>query len=145
MIAQKLQPLIAFSALARRLERGHVGDGGGQQIGVGELVPDARLDCRGRGLAGRLAGRLVRGTFGAALAAFLLRRLVLATRLRLVACLASYRCDPDVGGVVVHRTILNKRFQRTAVGQRQNIQTCSPSAMEKKISWARPTRFSIGT
>ena len=30
------------------------------------------------------------------------------------------------------------QFQRTAVGQRQNIQACSPSAMEKKIIWARP-------
>jgi hypothetical protein len=37
------------------------------------------------------------------------------------------------------------RFQRTAVGQRQNIQACSPSAIEKKIIWARPTIFSNGT
>ena len=59
--------------------------------------------------------------------------------------------SPDVGEVwmigrfVVHRTIEKRRFQRTAVGQRQNIQACSPSAMEKKIICARPTIFSNGT
>src|SRR6266699_3580716 len=118
-------------------------------------MPDARLDRRRRGLAGRfgsrlvasrlVASRLVASRLGAARAAFLFCRLVLATGMRLVACPACYRCDPDVRGVVVHRTNLNNRFQRTAVGQRQNIQTCSPSAMEKKIIWARPTTFSIGT
>ena len=49
------------------------------------------------------------------------------------------------GRFVVHRTNVKMRFQRTAVGQRQNIQACSPSAMEKKIIWARPTIFSNGT
>src|SRR5450755_483856 len=116
-------------------------------------MPDARLDRRHRGrftdrLRGRLGsrfGRQLGSRFRAAPAAFLFCRLVFATGKRLVACFACYRCDPDIMGVVVHRTILNNRFQRTAVGQRQNIQTCSPSAMEKKIIWARPTMFSIGT
>jgi hypothetical protein len=39
----------------------------------------------------------------------------------------------------------NRRFHRTANGQRQIIQACSPSAIEKKIIWARPMMFSKGT
>ena len=50
-----------------------------------------------------------------------------------------------IGRIVFHRTIVKSRFQRTAHGQRQNIQACSPSAMEKKIIWARPIKFSSGT
>ena len=44
-----------------------------------------------------------------------------------------------------HRTIVNNRLQRTVQGQRQIIQACSPSAIEKKMIWARPTIFSNGT
>ena len=63
----------------------------------------------------------------------------------LLARLARGRCVRNGRCFVVHRTIENRRFQRTAVGQRQNIQACSPSAMEKKIICARPTMFSNGT
>src|SRR5215212_1585947 len=63
----------------------------------------------------------------------------------LLAWFARGRCVRDDRCFVVHRTIVKRRFQRTAVGQRQNIQACSPSAMEKKIICARPTMFSNGT
>ena len=80
----------------------------------------------------------------AALPGFFLAR-ALAAGVWLRTRLAGYRAIVDDGGVVVHRTMENMRFQRTAVGQRQNIQACSPSAMEKKIICARPTMFSNGT
>ena len=61
------------------------------------------------------------------------------------ACVAWCRCSLNDGRIVVHRTMEKSRFQRTADGQRQNIQACSPSAMEKKIIWARPMMFWNGT
>src|SRR5262249_5351694 len=112
-----------------------MGDGRCQQAGIGEFVPDARLDRGGRGLGSRFRR----------LAALLLGRLAPAVRFRLVAPLACYPPGPGVRGVVAHRTIWKRRFQRTDVGQRQIAQTCSFSAMEKKIIWARPTMFSNGT
>ncbi len=44
-----------------------------------------------------------------------------------------------------YRAIVNNRFQRTAHGQRHTSQAWSPSRTEKKITCARPTRFSNGT
>jgi hypothetical protein len=46
VIAEKFETLVAVAALARGLQRGDVGEGGGQQRGIGEFVPDARLDRR---------------------------------------------------------------------------------------------------
>src|SRR6202012_5693770 len=108
-----------------------MGEGGGQQRGILEFVADAALDGGGRCLGSGLAT--------------LLRLRRLARRLRLRACFAWQRWVLDVPRVVVHRTMENMRFQRTAVGQRQIIHACSPSAIEKKIIWARPIRFSNGT
>src|SRR6187431_3633144 len=84
------------------------------------------------------------GRLGAGLAALLFRRSD-AGGLGRLARLARGRCVRNGRCFVVHRTIENRRLQRTAVGQRQNIQACSPSAMEKKIICARPTMFSNGT
>jgi len=44
-----------------------------------------------------------------------------------------------------HRTIVNSRLQRTDHGQFQKCQAGSPSPTEKKMTCARPTRFSNGT
>jgi hypothetical protein len=44
-----------------------------------------------------------------------------------------------------HRTTVNSRLQRTERGQFQMCQAGSPSPIEKKITWALPTRFSNGT
>src|SRR5262249_14765525 len=44
-----------------------------------------------------------------------------------------------------HLTIENSLLQRTDHGHFHNSQACSPSAMEKKMICARPTRFSSGT
>src|SRR5262245_31989008 len=61
----------------------------------------------------------------------------------------EFRDHRDTEAVAIfsarYRTIVNSRLQRTVHGQRQNCQACSPSATEKKMIWARPTRFSIGT
>src|ERR1700716_2720505 len=131
VIAEEFETLVTVTALARRFQRGNVGEGGGEQRSVGKFVPDPRFD--------RSRGRL-----GADLALLLgLRGLPAGVRLR--ASFAWWRRGPDVRCFVVHRTIVNRRYQRTAVGQRQNIQACSPSAIEKKIIWARPTIFSNGT
>src|SRR5262249_61346739 len=51
-----------------------------------------------------------------------------------------FACSP-----AAHLTIVNSRFQRTAHGQRHTIHACSPSRIEKKMIWARPTMFSNGT
>src|SRR5437016_1281252 len=50
-----------------------------------------------------------------------------------------------LSGPAAHRTNVNSRSQRTDQGQRQIIQACSPSRIEKKMIWARPTMFSNGT
>src|SRR5438552_3481234 len=132
VIAEEFQPLIAVGAMAgRRLQGGDMGKGGRQQRGVRKFVADASLD--------RGSGRL-----GPGLAALLFRRSD-AGGFGLLARLARGRCVRNGRCFVDHRTIVNRRFQRTAVGQRQNIQACSPSAMEKKIICARPTMFSNGT
>src|SRR4029079_15667952 len=110
---------------------GDVGEGGPEQRGIGKLVADAALDRGG-------------GRLSAGLAALLFRRSDAGSLGRL-ARLARGRCVRNDRCFVVHRTIENRRFQRTAVGQRQNIQACSPSAIEKKIICARPTMFSNGT
>ena len=130
VVAEKFEALVALGAVARGLERGHMRERGGQQRGIAELVADARLDRRGCRL-GRDLGALLLG-----------RGFAAGIRLR---TLALCRGIPDDGRFVVHRTNVKMRFQRTAVGQRQNIQAASPSAMEKKIIWARPTIFSNGT
>src|ERR1700730_7871636 len=131
MVAEEFEALVAVAALARGFQRGDMGKGGGQQSGIGKLVADSRLDRRRRGL-------------GADLAALFLCRRVFRHRVGLRACFAG--CGgKDIRRFVVHRTMEKMRFQRTAVGQRQNIQACSPSAIEKKIIWARPTIFSNGT
>jgi hypothetical protein len=132
VVAEEFQPLIAVGTMAGRgLQRGNMREGGRQQRRIGELVADAPLDRRGRRL-------------GAGLAALLLRR-SLAAGIHLLARFFRGRRFRDDRCFVVHRTIVNRRFQRMAVGQRQNIQACSPSAMEKKIICARPTMFSNGT
>src|SRR5689334_11632083 len=105
---------------------------GREQVGIGKFVPDARLQRGGRGL-------------GAGAAALLARRSRLGAALRRRAQRACGLPGLDVRGFVFHRTILNSLFQRTDTGQRQKAQACSPSAMEKKIIWARPTTFSSGT
>src|SRR5579871_293796 len=147
VIAEEFQALVALASLVRGFERRHVGDGRDQQAGIGELMPDARLDRRRRFVC-RLACCLcpLLG-FGLALAAFLLRYLclVLANLIGREACFAEDRCGRDVWEVVTHRTILKMRFQRIEYGQRQKSQAFSPSAMEKKIICARPTMFSKGT
>src|ERR1700684_2477361 len=104
-----------------------------KQGAIGKLVPDTCFEGGGRSLgAGPWPSRLF-------------SRRSLTPGLDLRARFAGRQWSDDVGCVVVHRTILNMRFQRTATGQRQIIQACSPSAIEKKIIWARPTRFSSGT
>ena len=102
------------------------------KVGSANSWPIARLY---RGHGGLLRWSLVRFFFGATSPA----------GVRLRACSPDDDGGLDVGRFVVHRTMVNMRFQRTAVGQRQNIQACSPSAMEKKIICARPTMFSNGT
>ena len=49
------------------------------------------------------------------------------------------------GSLAAHRTIVNSRLQRTDHGHRQIIHAWSPSMIEKKMIWARPTIFSNGT
>jgi hypothetical protein len=44
-----------------------------------------------------------------------------------------------------YRAIVGNRPQRTIHGQRHTSQACSPSRTEKKITCARPMRFSNGT
>jgi hypothetical protein len=44
-----------------------------------------------------------------------------------------------------YRAIVGSRPQRTVHGQRHTSQACSPSVTEKKITCARPMRFSNGT
>ena len=58
MIAEKFETLVTVAALARRFQRGNVGEGGRQQRGIGEFVPDPRLDRRGRRLGADLAALL---------------------------------------------------------------------------------------
>src|SRR5882724_9213812 len=61
VIAEEFQALIAFASFARGLERRDVGDGRHQQIGIGEIMPDARLDRQHRGrLGSRLRNRFRR-------------------------------------------------------------------------------------
>src|SRR5882724_6669087 len=131
VVAEKFETLVAVAALARGFQRGNMREGGGQQGGIVQFMPVPRLDRRSRRL-------------GADLAALFLRRRGLAAGVRLRAGFAGCR-GLDIRCFVVHRTIKNMRFHRTAVGQRQNIQACSPSAIEKKIIWARLTMFSNGT
>ena len=133
MIAEKFEALVAVGAIPRGLvQRRDMGERGRQQCGIGKFMPDARLDRGGRLPGGGLAALLLRGHHFAA-------------GVRLGTGFARRRYGLDVRRFVVHRTMENMRFHRTAVGQRQNIQACSPSAMEKKIIWARPIRFSNGT
>src|SRR5579864_7704795 len=103
-------------------------------------MADARFDGGNRRLLSRLHGPL-----GTAPAALLLGRRAGLAGIGRRTWLDSRLRRLDIGCVVDHRTNLNSRFQRTETGQRQNIQACSPSAMEKKIIWARPTMFSNGT
>src|SRR5690242_409083 len=105
---------------------------------LGELVPDARLQ------------RIQRRRLLRAAALLLLRRSLLAGRsigrgAGLLACVAGFGLLLDDGRIVVHRTMVKRRFQRTETGQRQNIQAYSPLATEKKIIWARPMMFWYGT
>src|SRR5262249_47815331 len=122
VVAEELQPLVAIAALAPRFERGNMRERLDQQVRIGELVPDARLDRRGRALG-----------LAAALGPLLFLCGSLGRGITFMARLRRDRLVGDVLGFVFHRTILNKRDKRTATGQRQNIQACSPSAMEKKI------------
>src|SRR5271154_78455 len=106
---------------------------GREQGAIGKPVPNPRFKRGGRSLGAGPWSPLL----------FSCRDLAACFDLR--ARFAGRQWSDDVGYVVVHRTNLNMRFQRTATGQRQIIQACSPSAIEKKIIWARPTRFSSGT
>src|SRR5208283_4697973 len=45
----------------------------------------------------------------------------------------------------IHLTAWNMRLRRRSQGQRQNCQAGAPSPTEKKITSARPSRFSNGT
>src|SRR5882724_2804076 len=61
MVAEKFEALVALGAVARRLERRHMGERGRQQRGIAELVADACFDLGrrrfGRDLAALLLGR----------------------------------------------------------------------------------------
>jgi hypothetical protein len=62
VIAEKFEALVTVTALARGLlQRGNVGEGSGQQGGIGEFVPDPRLKGRGGSPGGGgLAGLFLR-------------------------------------------------------------------------------------
>jgi hypothetical protein len=47
--------------------------------------------------------------------------------------------------LATHRTIVNRRLQRSDPGQRHTCQACVPSPTEKKMISARPMMFSNGT
>src|SRR5882757_1252359 len=50
VIAEKFEALVAIAAAARRFQRRDMGEGGGEQRRIGELMTDARLDLGRRGL-----------------------------------------------------------------------------------------------
>src|ERR1700687_1347364 len=75
VVAEEFETLITVTALAGGFQGGDVGEGGGQQGGIGKFVPDPRLDCS--------CGRL-----GADLAALFLRRHAFAAGVRPRACFA---------------------------------------------------------
>ena len=132
MIAEKFQPLIAVGAVARSLQRRNMREGRGEQRRIVERITDTLLDRRHGSLRGRLPARLLDARNGR------------FSRGRWI-CLIGQQDDLGIRGFVGHRTKENRRFHRTAVGQRQICQACSPSAMEKKIICARPMTFSSGT
>src|ERR1700737_3840713 len=47
VVAEEFETLITVTALARGFQGGDVGEGGGQQRGIGKFGPDPRLDCGG--------------------------------------------------------------------------------------------------
>src|SRR5262249_24299824 len=143
VVTEKFQPLVGAGTVARAGQGGNMRERLLEQRRILEMVPDALFE----GVGGRAS----------ALAA-LCRGFARAIRRHRPPCsaavwaptLLSPACGGHNGGrgrrfgssPAPHLTIVNKRLQRTDKGQRQIIQACSPSAIEKKMIWARPTIFS---
>ena len=132
VVAEEFEALIAAGAVARALERRNMGQRAFEHCGIGEPIADAIFESgRGALAAPRLFGELGRGGSAAA-----------------GACRAAGGFA-NFGGLgflaATHRTSVNRRFQRTAQGQRHTSQAWASSRIEKKMICARPIRFSNGT
>src|SRR5262245_14359973 len=132
MIAEKFQPLVGGGAVARPAQRRDVGERLVEQRGILETVADALLE------GGRIAATALRGLWHRIGSGRIGRPAVGDWDGRLDG--SWFACSP-----AAHLTIVNRRFQRTAHGQRHTIQACSPSRIEKKMICARPTMISNGT
>ena len=144
MIAEKLEPLIARRRGLRALQRGDMGERALEQIRIRKAVADGLLKHGGRGDGPAHGFRRLFGRHG-------FRSLAAAGAFGALAAFeggadgaAAPACALDFG-LAAHRTIENSRLQRTVHGQRQICHARSPSAIEKKIICARPTRFWNGT
>src|SRR5262249_16477305 len=132
VIAEKFEPLVGGGAVARPAQRRNVGERLFEQRAILETVPDALPE------GGRIAATALRGLWSLIGSGWTGRPAVGDWDGRLDG--SWFACSP-----AAHLTIVNSRFQRTAHGQRHTIQACSPSRIEKKMIWARPTMFSNGT
>src|SRR3989442_5688465 len=123
MIAEKFEPLIAAGAVARAGQGGNMGERLFQERRVAEPVPDALVETGGAAAAALRLFRFWRGRFGGG-AAFRLRRGQfrdgVTARLAVHGQFGSLRRSRDALGLglAAHRTIVKKRYQRSAVGQR---------------------------
>ena len=137
VIAEKFEPLIGAGAVAGAGQRRNVGERLLEQSRILETIADARLrirPCCGGGAWSplpRASAALISGGRAG--------RLAVSDWIERFDG-SQFACSPPA-----HLTIVNSRFQRTDHGQRHTIQACSPSRIEKKMIWARPTMFSNGT
>src|SRR5262249_14124171 len=136
VVAEKFEALVTAGAIARARERGNMGQRLFEQGRVAKAIADLGFEAGGAALA--------------ALSLFRRRR-PRGGRIDRRWCAAGGLVGSLPWGNVLafwpsaHRTIVNRRLQRTDQGQRQISQACSPSWIEKKMICARPTRFSSGT
>ncbi len=144
VVAEKFEPLIAAGAVARAGQGGDVGERLLEQRSGLEPVADAVFELKRADAAAPLGFRLRLFRFfrlGGSVSGGKINRLAAGRRFgrwRGNGCSFAF-------ALAAHRTIVNSRLQRTVQGQRQISQACSPSPIEKKMIWARPTMFSNGT
>src|SRR5205807_3527874 len=122
MVAEKLKALVGASTIARAGQSGNMRERLLDQRRIPEAIADPLLE------------------FGCAATALCVFSCRASARIRGCCRTGDIAADGQNGcffGLcfrpAAHRTIVNSRPQRTDQGQRQTIQACSPSIIEKKM------------